>query len=161
MFCLITSRGNKGSRQLETFPRLWHGFSRLSAVSQISGCLVEFSRKASVVSESTPNYVSHSANEYLHVPGVSRQEFNKAGAVSPRWAECVALRGVALRACIRVLSVPLGNDDDDDSLTLWARPLARAHSLVTLLLPPPSIPGATIARASVKCYPAPIVASRR
>lgn len=32
---------------------------------------------------SAPNYVSHSANEYLHVPGVSRQEFNKASAVSP------------------------------------------------------------------------------
>lgn len=46
--CTLFSRivsGNKGSRQLEEFPRLWHGFSRLGS----SGCLVEFS--ASVVSK--------------------------------------------------------------------------------------------------------------
>lgn len=58
-------------------------------------------------------------NEYLHVPGVSRQEFNKAKSRRREaWDGSNALRCVALRyvACIRVLSVPLGSDDDD-SLT--------------------------------------------
>lgn len=107
LFCRIAS-GNKGIRQLEAFPRLWHGFSRLG--SRSSGCLVEFS--ASIISKHPGIARLTTANEYLHVPSVSRQEFNK---VKPRRRESEVgrMRCVALRACIRVLSVPLENGDDD------------------------------------------------
>ena len=113
LFCRIAS-GNKGIRQLEVFPRLWHGFSRLDARnSKCSSARLNLARsrrkQASRIARLT------STNEYLHVSGVSRQEFNKAKS-RLRESEVGRMRCVALRCvpCIRVLSVPLENDGDDD-----------------------------------------------
>lgn len=131
LFSRIAS-GNKGSLQLEAFPRLWHGFSRLG--SRNSGCLVQRIRR-----KQAPR-IAHltRVNEYLHVPSVSRQEFNKAKS-RRREPEVGRMRCVASRCvtCVHPRFKRATRKRRRRQSHPTARSLTRARSLVTLPLPTP------------------------